>query len=198
MKSNQSEYRKILILDEDQDYIGLLSRGFQKYNFQVTCDDPDSFLLTAPGAFRPDFALIDTYLPTTVRIELCKSLQRYFPQLYLILMPRAQTLELNIQLLKEYAYDFLVKPFKFAQALSVVNRAQKDLELETKYRQQAMLIEKLKQENQYLRKSISKKSSKSIPTPNFQQIARIRDFYPSTSGQDNAEGVSSGNEKNQP
>jgi len=186
MKSNQSDYRKILILDEDQAYIGLLSRGFEQYNFQVTYDDPDSFRFMVPGTFRPNFALIDTYLPTTARIELCKSLQLLFPHLYLVLMPREQTLELNMQLLKEYAYDFLVKPFKFAQALSVINRAQKDLELETKYRQQAMLIEKLKQENQYLRKSIGKKSPKSIPTPTLPPLASTRDFSQNLIGQDNA------------
>jgi DNA-binding NtrC family response regulator len=186
MQSNQSNYQKILILDEDQKYIELLSRGFEQFHFRIQSAEPDSYLFTAPGNFIPNFALIDMYLPTTSRIELCRNLRAFFPQLYLILMPREQTLELNMQLLKEYAYDFLVKPFKFAQAMSVINRALKDLELETKYRQQTMLIEKLKQENQYLRKSIGKKPPKSIPVPTFPTPEQARDFSLNTLSQDNA------------
>ncbi len=168
--------KTILIVDEDKPNIEMLKSGFEKMKFQVCAKNQLGFNLESLDRFWPNYAIIDMYLPTTRGMDFCKALSKKFPGIHLLLMTREQTLDLNMELMQEYVYDYLVKPFKFIQAYAAIHRAEKDLDLEEKYRLQSLMIEKLKQENQVLKKTADRKPISEKPTPPFPPVDGIHPY----------------------
>jgi two-component system NtrC family response regulator len=166
MRENEMDSNKtILIVDEDQQYTEMLTAGFQNAKYRICVKNSCNFRSDSLDGLCPNFAIIDMYLPTTRGMEFCKSLSKQFPDIQILLMTHEETLDLNMELMRGYVYGFLVKPFKFIQAYAAIYRAEKDFDLVAKYRQQSSMIEKLKQENNYLKKSRQVKSGSESPPP---------------------------------
>src|SRR6056297_3485995 len=78
MDSNQKG--KILVVDDDQDILEMLSYNLRKEGYEVqTADDGKKALDVAPG-FVPDLIILDVMMPEMDGIETCREL-RAAPQL---------------------------------------------------------------------------------------------------------------------
>lgn len=101
---------RILIVDDDEDLLEVLTSGFSKQGFEViTCRDADAAQAKL-DASNADVVLTDLNMPGTDGIDLCRQLAQSRPDTPVIVMTGYATLESAIAAIRVGAYDYIQKP----------------------------------------------------------------------------------------
>ncbi len=101
---------KILIVDDDEDLLEVLTSGFSKQGFEVIpCTDADTAQAKL-DASNADVVLTDLNMPGTDGIDLCRQLAESRPDTPVIVMTGYATLESAIAAIRVGAYDYIQKP----------------------------------------------------------------------------------------
>ncbi|MCL6562041.1 MAG: response regulator transcription factor [Firmicutes bacterium] len=102
---------RVLVVDDEESIRDLLTIGLQHRGYQVyPYADAESAWAALPQV-HPAAAILDIMLPGQDGMELCRSLRRDFPDLYILMLTARDAVSDRVQGLEQGADDYLVKPF---------------------------------------------------------------------------------------
>lgn len=102
---------RVLVVDDEESIRDLLTIGLQHRGYQVyPYADAESAWAALPQV-QPAAAILDIMLPGQDGMELCRSLRRDFPDLYILMLTARDAVSDRVQGLEQGADDYLVKPF---------------------------------------------------------------------------------------
>ena len=121
----QDVMKKIIVVDDDPDVLESVSLLLGKYGYAVvTCGNAMEAMskLQTMGA---DVVLTDIKMPKVSGIELLGLIRNFNTEIPVILMTAYAELEVAINAIKNDAFDFITKPYKYEHLIHVVEKAVK-------------------------------------------------------------------------
>jgi two-component system, NtrC family, nitrogen regulation response regulator GlnG len=114
---------KLLIIDDEPAIIAVLKPGLATMNIEVVTADCAMAGLKQIAAESPDAILLDIFLPDLSGLELFERIHETDDRIPVILMTGMGTTESAITAMMLGAFDYVTKPFSFAQIRDVIQRA---------------------------------------------------------------------------
>jgi two-component system alkaline phosphatase synthesis response regulator PhoP len=116
---------KILVVDDEQDILDLLSVNLAREGFQVITTDNGESALELVSARKPDLVILDLMLPGIQGLEVCKQIRANPENINLpILMLSAKDGEVDrIVGLEVGADDYITKPFSMGELIARIRAA---------------------------------------------------------------------------
>ncbi len=153
----QHESYTILVVDDDPTVVDMIYDGLTAEKFNViTASNPQEAKRNVSG--KPlDFALLDLDLGwgNITGIELGQELVNHYPDLVVIIMTGYHNLKFAVQAMREQSFNYMIKPFRIDQIISLTERAQRELTLKRENESLKKEIAELKKELQRLNDMIS-------------------------------------------
>jgi len=149
----QSEIKgTILVIDDKKTILQILKFGFSEHGYEVVTALNATEALKAIREKAFDFAIVDIHLPEMTGIVLSDKIREASPDTLIVIMTGYPEIDSAVEALRHHAYDYLIKPFKFEQIYSIIERARQELTLRAENRNNVERIRELREENERLRK----------------------------------------------
>jgi len=118
-----STAKKILIVDDEEDIIDLLSYNLKKEDFDVYCASSGTECLSIVKKHRPDIIILDVMMPGMNGLEVCDKLKNNFKTKDIpIIMLTAKSGENDIiNGLNTGADNYVIKPFSLKVLFAKIN-----------------------------------------------------------------------------
>jgi len=149
--SNETENGTILVVDDNEPILRVLNMGLREYGYKILTvkNAVEAIKITHKKKFQ--FALIDICLPDMNGINLSVEIKKHNPTVIVVFMTGYPGIKSSIEALKQHAYDYLIKPFKIMQVVTIIERARKELRLICENQSSLEIIRNLKEENKRLK-----------------------------------------------
>ena len=134
MSSNHPAIR-LLVVDDDAELREMMVRWFQRHGHAVREAANAADALKALVQERFDVALLDLNLPDMSGVDLLEKLKAAQPEAEAIMLTAHGSIETAIQAMKRGAYDYLTKPFQFAEIDVHLHKAFEKVQLARRHRQ---------------------------------------------------------------
>lgn len=121
---------KILVVDDDHDLRSTIVDALQSSGFQVDEASNGNEAIDKVMASRFDIAIIDMVMPRLTGLELLSEIKKKSPRTKIIIMTAFATIDNAVEAIKRGASDYLKKPFRLWELLSVVNRTLEEKKFE--------------------------------------------------------------------
>lgn len=116
----------ILGIDDKQTMIGLLRKVLEENGYEFEGYTSPALALEAASSKPFDIALTDLVMPGMDGLEVIRRLREISPQTLVIIMTAFGTIETAVEAMRQGAYDYLTKPFRMAQVLLAIEKAEKE------------------------------------------------------------------------
>ncbi len=136
MKANAT----VLLVDDEPETLGLVEMTLRSSGYAVEKTDRGRKALALLAERPVDLAFIDYRMPEMDGLELLEHLQAEYPDLPVVMLTAAESIQLAVKAIKAGAFDYLNKPFNYHEILMVVEKA--------------LSARKLRQENTRLRREL--------------------------------------------
>ena len=115
----------IWVIDDDRSIRWVLEKALSQEGYRITTfEDADEALNALDeGVAEPDVLLSDVRMPGTDGLRMLKILQRYNPDLPVIIMTAHSDLDSAVASYQGGAFEYLPKPFDVDEAVTLVKRA---------------------------------------------------------------------------
>ena len=112
---------KMLIIEDDENILSMLKRGFEEENFIIDCslDGEEGEYLALSNSY--DIILLDWMLPNKNGIEILKNIRAQGITTSIIMLTAKGEVDDKVNGLSNGADDYLAKPFSFKELLARVN-----------------------------------------------------------------------------
>jgi two-component system response regulator HydG len=126
--------KRILIVDDDADMCETLAAGLRPQRFEVSWRTSGEQALDALNDESFDVVVADLLMPGMSGVQLCERILASWPDVLVVVITAFGSLDTAISAIRAGAYDFLTKPFEFAELAMVLERAVKvrDMDREIK------------------------------------------------------------------
>lgn len=141
MKDREVATRRVLIVDDDEDFLILLEKVIsRKCNCEVTLSSSGLKAMGIIDSWRPDVVLSDIMMPDLNGLDLLQRITEFDSTVTILIMTGYGTIEMAVKALKNGAYDFYQKPFDNNEIVGAILRALERTQLlrENKYLQQRL------------------------------------------------------------
>lgn len=124
MTGSENVERRVLIVDDDEDFLNLLEKVIsRKCSCEVALAASGFQALERVEACLPDVVLTDIKMPGLSGLELLKKISELDSTITILIMTGYGTIEMAVQALKDGAYDFYQKPFDNEKITGAILRA---------------------------------------------------------------------------
>tara|TARA_S200000501_G_scaffold83175_1_gene75320 strand:- start:244 stop:846 length:603 start_codon:yes stop_codon:yes gene_type:complete len=123
--NNQIKKNNILIVDDEKSILDVLISGLSDDGFKCFAAFNAKEALDIVKREKIDFSLLDIRLPDMSGIDLCSEIKRLDSGITNIIMTGFPSFKSAVDSIRGGAYDYLVKPFRIEQALSIINNFDK-------------------------------------------------------------------------
>ena len=112
---------KMLIIEDDENILSMLKRGFEEENYIIDCSDDgeEGEYLALTNSY--DIILLDWMLPNKNGIEILKNIRVKGISTPIIMLTAKDEIDDKVKGLSNGADDYLAKPFSFKELLARVN-----------------------------------------------------------------------------
>ena len=124
--SNEKSRIKILIIDDEEEFLKSISERFAIRDFDVTTASEGKQAIKAAKKGKYDVALLDLKMPGMDGMEVLQSLKKKHKFLQVIILTGHGSIDSAVECTKLGAYNFLEKPFDFDKLLEVIGDAYKE------------------------------------------------------------------------
>jgi DNA-binding NtrC family response regulator len=114
--------KRILIADDDNDLRATIVDALSSSGFQVDEASNGIEAIEKIASSPYDIALIDMVMPRVTGLELLSEIKRISPGTKIIIMTAFATVDNAVEAIKRGASDYIKKPFRLWELLSVVNK----------------------------------------------------------------------------
>lgn len=115
----QARRAKILVVDDDPVVLKAVTSILQRESYQVVSIDDAVEGLTAAKDPSIDVAVLDIKMPHLSGMDLLRAIKSERPDVEVIMMTAAPTVETAVEAVKSGAYDYLTKPFENIDEVSL-------------------------------------------------------------------------------
>lgn len=115
---------KILLVDDERDFLDVMSERIQARGMEVTTADsaPKALEQVAAGGF--DAIILDLMMPGMDGLQTLKAIKEKNPELQVILLTGHATVQKGIEAMKLGALDFVEKPADLDKLTGIIKKAQ--------------------------------------------------------------------------
>ncbi|MGD9159307.1 MAG: response regulator [Desulfobacteraceae bacterium] len=131
MNSDLSDIRKILIVDDEKDFVLSLTDILENYGYNVGMAHNQSEAIEAIESFYADVVLLDVRLGHENGLNLITKIKETCPNIVPVIMTAFAEADTAIEAFQEGAYDYLRKPLNPRQLLKTLERCFEKLQLES-------------------------------------------------------------------
>lgn len=117
------EKTAILVVDDDRNFCGTLSKILAKKGYEITCADSGMKALELAKGNEFDMVLMDIKMPVMNGVDTYKELKRLKPGIKVILMTAFSVDELIRSALKEGVYAVVHKPFDIETITNMIEKS---------------------------------------------------------------------------
>ena len=134
----QAAHAKILVVDDDASYAGLLVDCFTGLGFQVVYARSGGEALQLVAELKPDIVLLDIIMPEMDGFKVCQKIRELpeGPNTIVIMLTSKGEVEDKIKGIDIGANDYLVKPSGLSELFEVVARVNRFLDTKSRYLRQ--------------------------------------------------------------
>ncbi|MBI2863401.1 MAG: response regulator transcription factor [Chloroflexi bacterium] len=115
------EFPRILLVDDDPDIRRILSFNLESDGYKVMAAPTGRDALQAVSRKVPDLAIVDLLLPDMHGFEVCREIKKFL-NVPIIMLTAVGTEKTIVEGLRQYAEDYVVKPFRYPQLLARIER----------------------------------------------------------------------------
>jgi two-component system, NtrC family, response regulator AtoC len=126
---SDTDKKRLLIIDDEENMRHMLSVVTSKAGYLVTMAENGQQALAIQKKAPFPFILCDLKMPKMDGLQFLKALEEDNSQPVIIMMSAYATIDDAVKAMKSGAYDFITKPFKTAEVLLVLEKAQDHFEL---------------------------------------------------------------------
>ena len=123
--NNKNTKNNILIVDDEKSILDVLISGLSDDGFKCFAAFNANEALVIAKQEKIDFSLLDIRLPDMSGIDLCSEIKSLNPSIINIIMTGFPSFKSAVDSIRGGAYDYLVKPFRIEQVLSIINNFDK-------------------------------------------------------------------------
>ena len=117
--------RKILIVDDNLEFVKTIARNLEKAGFQVSIALDGTTAIQKVSSESPDLVLLDLKLPDIPGMEVLKRIKAIREEMAIIIITAYGGEQVAVEFMKAGAIDFLSKPFNFEDLLNAIKNALK-------------------------------------------------------------------------
>ena len=117
--------RKILIVDDNLEFVKTVARSLEKEGFQVSVALDGTTAIQKVSSESPDLVLLDLKLPDIPGMEVLKGIKAIREETAIVIITGYGGEQVAVEFMKAGAVDFLSKPFNFEDLLNAVKNALK-------------------------------------------------------------------------
>jgi DNA-binding NtrC family response regulator len=115
---------KILLVDDEKDFLDVMSERIESRGLAVTTADSAAKALEQVAAEAYDAIILDLMMPGMDGLETLKAIKEKNPDLQIILLTGHATVEKGVEAMKLGALDFVEKPADLDELTRVIKKAQ--------------------------------------------------------------------------
>ena len=115
---------KILLVDDEQDFLDVMSERIEARGMEVTTADSATQALEKVESGGFDAIILDLMMPGMDGLEALKAIKKKNPDLQVILLTGHATIEKGIEAMKLGAMDFIEKPADLDKLTQIIKKAQ--------------------------------------------------------------------------
>ncbi len=146
---------KILVVDDEDPIRQILEIGLKNRGYQVFLAPDYQSAMKIARQQELDFAVVDIRLPDESGTVVCQHLLEIHPDILNVIITGYPDIHTTIQAIRLHAYDYLIKPFRVEQVVSVLERAAAEKELISQRNLNLLKVQELETENARLKKLLS-------------------------------------------
>ena len=135
----------VLVVDDEKSIVQSLSGLLSDEGFEVSTALNGYEALKVVDSESPDVVLLDIWMPGIDGIETLKEIKKYNPYIQVIIITGHGTIETAVKATKLGAFDLVEKPLSIDKIILAINNA--------------LNLQRLEEENKYLRKKTLEKHS---------------------------------------
>ena len=121
----EASERKILIVDDNLEFVKTIARNLEKEGFQVSIALDGTTAIQKVSSESPDLVLLDLKLPDIPGMEVLKRIKAIREEMAIIIITAYGGEQVAVEFMKAGAVDFLSKPFNFEDLLNGIKNALK-------------------------------------------------------------------------
>jgi DNA-binding NtrC family response regulator len=115
---------KILLVDDEKDFLDVMSERIEARGMSVTTADSAEKALESVESGGFDAIILDLMMPGMDGLQTLKAIKKKNPDLQVILLTGHATVEKGIEAMKLGAMDFLEKPADLDKLTEIIKKAQ--------------------------------------------------------------------------
>jgi DNA-binding NtrC family response regulator len=116
---------KVLLVDDEEDFVEMLSLRLQETGEKVTSANSGQECLESLDKTAVDVVILDIKMPGMDGIEVLKEIKSRFPLVEVIMLTGHGTVETAVEGMKLGAFDYLLKPADFTDLKAKLEGARK-------------------------------------------------------------------------
>jgi DNA-binding NtrC family response regulator len=114
---------KVLLVDDEKDFVESLSERLDIRNFDVTCEFNGMDALKRIQEQDFDVIILDVLMPGKDGVETLQEIKKIKPLVQVIMLTGHATVETAINGMKQGAYDYLIKPTDTETLVKKIDKA---------------------------------------------------------------------------
>ena len=122
-RDDQADQVKVLVVDDEPEFLELISKRFKKRNLDVAVAGDGMESLQYLAKHDIDVVVLDVKMPRMDGIETLQEIKKRYPLVEVILLTGHGTVEAGIQGMSHGAYDYVMKPFNLDDILFRIGKA---------------------------------------------------------------------------
>src|SRR3954468_10588323 len=169
MPSNNTENRRILIIDDERPILLTLEALLGRHGYQPQTAANASYGMRALKENPPAVVLLDLQLPDADGLQMLEQIKSEHPGVQVIILTAHDSLNNAIESIKRGAYHFISKPYAAEELISLVEKA---LETRSLLQEREELLEK----NIQLEKRLEVAETRFAPVLNSKVMQQIEEL----------------------
>jgi putative nucleotidyltransferase with HDIG domain len=151
LANEPSRSQHILVVDDDPWIVDVLAEQLALEGYRVHTTIDSTQVMNLLGAQALDLVILDVCMPEPNGIELLKCIHRKHPYLPVLMLTSSDDTTTAIQAMQEGASDYIIKPHRFSQLTSRVERAlERGSMLRKRAREHHMLEQRVREQTRQL------------------------------------------------
>jgi len=151
-----NDTKTILVVDDDPAILEMICEGLINAGIDVVSAMSPEEALAKSTKKIITFVIIDVDLgsPKMNGIQLGQKLKEDFEDLIVIIMTGYHNIKLAVEAMRNSEFDYMIKPFRIDQIISLMERAEREMKVHRENRQLKALVEDLEDQIVDLKKTI--------------------------------------------
>lgn len=121
---------RILLVDDDDVFLDVLSRSFRRLEYEVETARSIMTAEAAAEAFQPTHAVIDLRIATESGLDLIANLKSKFPAIKMVMLTGYASVSTAVEAIKLGAVHYLMKPADVEDIISAFEKLEGDASVE--------------------------------------------------------------------